>query len=120
MRYEYNGQWYTPNELSELSGVKSHTIRDRLRRGFTVEEAVKVVPVQDSVKAFCEASWCEDWIGMSTKYLHEIYWQWCISSGYQPMLIQAFSRQLFSMYPNLKTIPTKSGDKCERIIRMRG
>jgi hypothetical protein len=120
MRYEYNGSWYTPNELSEISGIAAHTIRDRLRRGFTVEEAVKVIPVQDSVKAFCEASWYEDWIGVSINDLHEIFWKWCISNGYNPIQKQGFSRQLFSMYPNLKIVPSKRGDKCERIIRKRG
>lgn len=119
-RYELNGKWYTPNELSELSGIAAHTIRDRLRRGYPVEEAIKVVATQNSVRDFAESSWYEDWIGMSISDLHKIYWKWCIEHGYTPVGKQGFSRQLFSMYPMLKTVPTKQGDTCHRIIRMRG
>lgn len=119
-RYELNGNWYTPNELSEISGIPAHTIRDRLRRGYSVEEAVKLVATQDSVKEFTESSWYEDWIGMSMNDLHEIYWKWCVSHGYTPIQKQGFSRQLLGMYPMLKTVPTKKGDKCFRIIRLRG
>jgi len=119
-RYELNGKWYTPNELSEISGIAAHTIRDRLRRGYPVEEAVKVVATQTSVREFAESSWYEDWIGMSINDLHKIYWKWCIQNGYSPVGKQGFSRQLLSMYPMLKIVPTKKGDKCCRVIRMRG
>lgn len=121
MKYEYNGSWYTPNELSKLSGVDAHTIRDRLRRGYSVEEAVKVLPVHNSVKAFCDASWYQDWIGMSINELYEIFFRWCISEGYEYIEVtkQGFSRQLFTIYPNLKTVPTRRGDRCYRIIRER-
>lgn len=119
-RYELNGKWYTPNELSEISGIPAHTIRDRLRRGYPVEEAVKVVATQNSVLEFGEASWYEDWIGMSINDLHKIYWKWCIEHGYSPVGKQGFSRQLMGMYPMLKTVPTKKGDKYFRVIRMRG
>ena len=118
-RYELNGNWYTVNELSEISGIKPHTIRDRLRRGYPVEEAIRVAATQASVKEFTESSWYEDWIGMSMEYLHEIYWKWCIEHGYSPMGKQGFSRQLLSMHPMLKTVPTKKGDRCLRIIRLR-
>ena len=119
-KYFYKERWYTPNELSELSGIAAHTIRDRLRRGFSVEEAVKSVATHDSIKEFCEASWYEDWLGMSVSDLHEIYWKWCVSHGYTPIQKQGFSRQLLGMYPMLKTVPTKIGNKCSRIIRLRG
>lgn len=119
-KYFYQGNWYTPNELSDISGVAAHTLRDRLRRGYSVEEAVKSIPTHDSVKEFGESSWYEDWIGMSINDLHEIYWKWCVSHGYTPISKQGFSRQLTSMYPMLKTVPTKRGDKCHRVIRMRG
>ena len=118
-RYEYRGHWYTPNELSEMSGIKCHTIRDRLRRGYSVEEAIKVVAVQDSVKEFCEASLWEDWIGMPINDLFKIYWRWCVSNGYTPLQKQGFSRQVFSIYPNLKTVPTKNASGNFRIIRER-
>ena len=120
MKYLYKGAWYTPNQLSEISGIAAHTIRDRLRRGYTIEEAVKVAPVSQSVREFNEASHWEDWIGMSIDALHTIYWKWCVSHGYQPLSKQGFSRQLMGLYPFLKTVPTKRGDKCYRLIRMRG
>ena len=115
----YKGGWYTAKELADLSGIPAHTVRDRLRRGYSVEEAVKPIATHNSVLEFAESSWYEDWIGMSINDLHEIYWKWCIQHGYTPIGKQGFSRQLLSMYPNLKTIPTKKGDKCYRIIRER-
>ena len=119
-KYEFKNNWYTPKELSEMSGIASHTIRDRLRRGYSVEEAIKVVATHDSVKEFCDASLWEDWVGMSINDLFKIYWGWCIQHGYKSLAKQGFSRQIMSMYPMLKTVPTKCGDKCMRIIRMRG
>lgn len=120
VKYFYKDHWYTPNQLSELSGIEAHTIRDRLRRGFPVEEAIKPVPTLESIREFSEASYYQDWIGMPISDLHEIYWKWCIQHGYSPIGRQGFSRQLLSMYPMLKTIPTKQGDKCHRVIRLRG
>ena len=119
-RYYLKNHWYTVNELSEMSGVQPHTLRDRLRRGYSVEEAVSLAPTATSVKEFCEASWYEDWIGMSINDLYEIYWKWCIQSGYTALQKQGFSRQIMSVYPMLKTVPTKRGDKCHRVIRLRG
>ena len=119
MRYELNGRWYTPNELSEISGIPPHTIRDRLRRGYSVEESVKLQPIHDSVKEFSNTSWWEDWIGMSTNALYEIFWKWCIEHGYKVVSNQCFSRQIFSMYPQLKTVPTKVGCNSYRMIRRR-
>jgi hypothetical protein len=119
-RYELKGKWYSPNELSEMSGIPAHTIRDRLRRGYPVEEAVKVVATQESVREFSESSWYKDWIGMSTNDLHKIYWKWCISHGHTPLTIQGFTRQLMSMHPMLKTVPSRIEDKYCRVIRLRG
>ena len=113
----YKGNWYTAKELADKSGIPAHTVRDRLRRGFSVEESVKPIATHDSIKEFGESSWYEDWIGMSVNDLHKIYWKWCIQHGYTPITKQGFSRQLLSMYPNLKTIPTRRGDKCYRVIR---
>lgn len=119
-KYELKGSWYTPRELSDMSGIPAHTIRDRLRRGYSVEEAIKTTALQDSVKEFCDASHWEDWIGVSINGLFEIYWRWCIQHGYTPLHKQGFSRQALSMYPMLKTVPIKQGDAYHRIIRLRG
>lgn len=117
--YEYKDQMVTINELSEISGIAPATIRDRIRRGYTVEEAVQIVPTNVGVREFCESSWYEDWIGVSTKYLHTIYWKWCIEHGYEPLNQQAMTRQILKMYPQLKTVPTRLDTGCCRIIRER-
>ena len=118
-RLEFDNKLYTVNELSEMSGIRCATLRDRLRRGYSVEQAMRVVATSDGVEAFCEASYYGDWLGMPINDLYEIYWKWCIEHGYTTLQKQGFSRQLFGMYPNLKTVPTKKKDKCYRIIRLR-
>ena len=119
MRYEYRGKVYSVKELSEMSGIAEATIRYRLRKGYSVSEAVKMVATNDSVFQFTEASWWEDWVGAPISGLYEIYWSWCIQNGYNPLHIQGFSRQLFQMFPNLKTVPSRVDGKCLRVIRER-
>lgn len=120
LKVEYNNQIYTIPELSELSGIAPATIRERLRKGYSVEESLRDNPLHDSVKEFNEASWYEDWIGMSTSYLYEIYWNWCVSAGYTPVSQTSFVREILSIYPNLKCVPTRHKDgTCNRIIRER-
>lgn len=118
-RYQYKGHWYTLNELSEMSGVSYHTLAYRLRKGWDIGEAVKAHPVNESVYQFSEASWYEDWIGMPINDLHKIYWKWCISQGYTPLQVQGFSRYLFSMFPNLKSVPNRTVNGSCRVIRER-
>lgn len=118
-RYAYRGQVMTINELAEMSGVLPHTLRDRLRRGFSVEQAVRPTPVHDSVEHFCDASYYNDWIGLSIDELYAIYWKWCIQHGYSASSKQGFSRQIKSIHPQLKTVPTAKGEGCKRIIRVR-
>ena len=119
-RHLLNGNLYTIKELAGISGIKEATIRDRLRRGYPIEQAIKITATNESVEQFCEASWWEDWIGMPITYLYEIYWKWCIENRYTALQKQGFSRQIMSVYPMLKTVPTKRGDKCHRVIRLRG
>lgn len=119
IRVTYNDSVYTIHELSEMSGIAPATLRDRLRRGHTVEEAIKVTPVTDSVREFCEASWWKDWIGTSTSSLYENYWQWCMSHGYSPIHIKGFTRQLMKIYPNLKVVPQLKDGMYYRMIRER-
>ena len=116
-RYDLKGQWYTISELSEMSGILPHTLRDRFRRGYSVEEAIKPLPTNDSVKEFCDASHWEDWLGMSISYLYNIYWKWVVSNGGTPTSKQGFSRHLMQMYPMLKTVPSRVDGKSCRIIR---
>lgn len=118
-KYELNGRWYTIKELSDLSGIKEHTIRDRLRRGYPLEESLKVTTIHTSVKEFAEHSLYQDWIGMSISDLFKIYWRWSIQNGYSPLQKQGFSRQLMSMYPMLKVVPIKRGEMSHRVIRLK-
>ena len=39
---EYQGQKYTLSQLAEKSGIKPTTLRERLNRGMTVEDAIKI------------------------------------------------------------------------------
>lgn len=114
-KHELKGHWYTTKELSEMSGIAAHTLRDRLRRGYSVEEAIKPTLTHASVSEFSEASYWGDWIGMPIMSLYKIYWSWSVSHGYTPLQIQGFSRHLFQLYPNLKIVPNKTG----RVIRER-
>ena len=115
---QYHGKHYTVEELSELSGIKPATIRDRLRRGYSVEESMQDIPTDDSIKAFTHASWWEDWLNMPISYLHKIYSDWCIENEYTPVNKQRFSMQLMRMYPNLKVTSKRVGRqyKCQRVI----
>jgi hypothetical protein len=117
--YNYNGTAYTVNQLSEMSGIAPATIRDRIRRGYSVEQAIKMTAANDSVEQFNQASWWEDWIGMPISDLHKIYYKWCVSNEYTPIAIQGFSRHLMALNPWLKTIPIKQGGKSQRVIRKR-
>lgn len=119
IRVTYKDSTHTIHELSEISGIEPATLRDRLRRGYPIEEALKPIPVVDSVKEFCDSSYYLDWIGISTKCLYEIYWKWCIQHGYTAIQIKGFTRQVMSLYPNLKTVPTKKGNSSYRVIRER-
>ncbi len=115
--YEYKGEACTIKRLAEISGIAPATLRDRFRKGYSVEQAIKLVPTNESVQHFSESSWYQDWIGMSTTYLYKIYWKWCISEGYEPIKAKAFTKQIMGLYPNLKTVPTRKKDGCCRIIR---
>lgn len=119
IRLTYKDSVYTIQELSEMSGIEPATLRNRLRRGYTAEEAVRPIPIADSVKEFCEASYWHDWIGHSTAELYEVYWRWCRAYLYTPLNIKAFTRQIMGIYPNLKTVPTKKDTGSCRIIRER-
>jgi hypothetical protein len=44
--HKFNGVRYSTRELAEMSGVPFHTLRARLRRGWTIEQAVTVPTIQ--------------------------------------------------------------------------
>ena len=114
-RYELNGSWYTVNELSEMCGIKPHTLRDRLRRGYAVDQAIRITAMHESVERFAEASWWQDWLDKPMNDVYYIYWKWCINNDYAPIPKHTFSRHLFQMYPTLKSVPMRG----VRYIRQR-
>jgi hypothetical protein len=117
--YNYKGTVYTITELSEMSGIARATLRDRFRRGYSVEQAIRMVPTSDSVEQFNESSHWEDWVGMPINDLYQIYWKWCVSHEFTPTPIQGFSRHLFALNPWLRTVPNRSGNRSYRVIRKR-
>lgn len=119
MKYLYKDSMYTINELEDISGISAATIRARLRSGYSVEQAIMDIPIHESISEFCDASYYKDWIGISTLYLHEIYWNWSISQGYSPIHIKGFTRQIMKLYPNLKVVPINDGKCYHRMIRER-
>ena len=84
MKYNYRDGWYTINELADMSGIAPPTIRDRLRRGYSLEQAISLNPVKESILEFDNSSYWTDWIDITVSNLYEIYWKWCVSNGYQP------------------------------------
>ena len=119
LKVAYKNVLFTINELSEMSGIAPATLRDRLRRGYSVDQAMKVVCVDDGVEQFCEASHWEDWIGMPINDLYEIYWKWVVSNEYRPLPINTFSKQLKQIYPMIKTVPITRNNKSYRVVRVR-
>lgn len=109
MKHYYNGKWYTINRLAELSGVSAPAIRDRLRRGYSIEQAVCPHPMKDSIKEFILASYYKDWIDEKLDDVYQVYWKWCLANGFTPDTKTTFSRQLFGLYgvyvPYLKVVP---------------
>lgn len=120
IKLTYKDGVYTIHELSEISGIPTATLRDRLRRGYTIEEAMTPNPIVESVKRFSDESWYEDWIGISTSELYTIYWKWCIRNGYTPLQDKRFTRHIMKLYPTLKVVPMRDkNEKYHRVIRLR-
>lgn len=123
--YEYRGQMYNARELSDLCGVNYKTLVDRLRRGYSVEEAVADQPrVPDSVIEFELASHPPDWDGMVNEELYRIYHEWCVNNDYVPENSIHFTRSIKRLLPNIRIVPTRikyyDGVMYRRVIRFDG
>lgn len=117
-RYEYKGVMYTINELSELSGIKPATIRQRLRSGYDLTNALKEKPIHTSVELFSEASWWMDWEGQSIDKLYQIYCNWCDKNFYNIVPKQTFGKEIQLLYP-IYTVPNFNKGTYTRVIRFR-
>lgn len=81
--YVYKGKYYNIHELSELSGVKYSTLCERLKNGYSVEEAVALdTRIPDSILEFDSASDYKDWDGMINEELYGDYRQWCSNNDF--------------------------------------
>lgn len=121
--YQYKGETYNIRELSDLSGVNYTTICERLKRGYTVEEALSDgYKIPESVEEFFHASHPPDWDRMTTDHLFDIYATWCRRHDYEVESKVHFVRSIKRCVPLLKVIPsrvrTSDGVKYCRIIRV--
>lgn len=121
----YDGQWFNLSELAEYSGIKYTTLCNRLRRGYTVEDAVHSdARVPDSVKEFMLASHPPDWDGMNNEELYKIYFNWCMKNGFTKESKIYFLRSLRQLLPSMRIVTTRVKEYGEvhyrRIIRVDG
>ena len=103
-KYEYKGVEYTINELSEMSGIQPATLRQRLRSGYDLTNALKEKPIHTSVELFSEASWWMDWDGKTIEELYRIYSNWCDKHCYRTVPKQTFGKELQLLFP-IYTVP---------------
>lgn len=91
-----------------MSGVKYTTLCERLKRGYSAEEAIAFHPrIPPSVIEFDDASDYEDWDGMTSEELYKIYRQWCIKHEYAPESNVHFTRSIKQVHPNIRVVPTR-------------
>ena len=116
--YWYKDERYSIQELSDISGVDVRLLRNRLAKGYSVEQSLQDNPIHDSILAFDSASYWEEWIGLSSKQLYEQYWKWCVNHDVKPVSHRLLMTQLLPKY-NLHIVPMTVGDKCNRYIRQK-
>lgn len=123
--FNYNGQTFTLRELSEFTGIKYTTLSERLKRGYTLEEAIADgCKVPESITEFVNASYPKDWHGLENSELYQIYSKWCSNNGYQKEAMIHFMRMLKRVVPNLRIVQTRvsyyDGKVNKRLIRVDG
>ena len=117
-KYEYKGVLYTVNELSDISGIQPATIRQRLRSGYDLTNALKFRPVHTSVEIFTEASHWRDWEGQTINDIYQVYCDWCNKHLYRLVPKQTFGKEIKMLFP-IYTVPAfRNGEYC-RVIRFR-
>lgn len=116
--YNYKGVEYTIKELSEMSGIQPHTLRQRLRNGYDLVNALKQKPIHTSVEVFCEDSWYRDWESLTIDEVYQIYCNWCDKNDYNITPKQTFGKEIQMLYP-IYTVPTFNKGSYMRVIRLR-
>lgn len=111
--YLYKDDYYTLDELSEMSGFTVKQLRDRMYRGHTIEEAMEPIPIHTSVRLFNEASHWEDWVGMPSNDLYEMYFTWCQKNDLKPVTHRQLMTELLPIW-NLHTVSMLASDGVAR------
>lgn len=123
----YKDELYSGKELAAKCGIKYTTFMERIKRGYTVEEAVQTdYKIPDSIKAFDDASNYFDWNGMTNAELYDIYRKWCMKEDHKyPVESDVhFGRSIRLLHPNIRIVPTRlkrlDGIVYKRVIRVDG
>lgn len=121
----YDSRLFNLRELSEFCGVNYTTLCNRLRRGYSIEEAVAYDQrVPASVSRFLYESHPPDWDGMTNEAVYKIYFNWCIKNNYPIESKIHFIRTLKQCLPNMRVVTTRiknnGGVSYKRIIRIDG
>lgn len=104
----YKDQIYNARELADLTGVKYTTLIERLKRGYTVEEAVEYnARIPESIMEFDAASDLQDWDGITTDDLYSIYWKWCNNNHLPKESKVHFVRSIKKLHPEIRVAPAR-------------
>ena len=107
-QYLYKDNVYNIKELSEMSGIKYTTLAERLKRGYTVEEAVSAnTKIPESVIQFDHHSDYTDWDGLTSDKLYENYMMWCLKYTMPIESKVHFTRCVKRLHPNIRFVPTR-------------
>lgn len=119
--FEYNGQARTAKGLCDEFGVPYQTFKTRIKKGYTVEQALGLKSrVDDSMISFVSDSDVKSWDGLTMMQLFDKYSKWCIKKGYTAVSKSKFTHNIRSLVPTLETkvkrIKSYDGDHSVRVI----
>lgn len=119
----YKGNLYTGKELADFTGVKYTTLMERLRRGYTVEEAVADESrIPASVQAFVDEYDVMSLNGQTCKEVFNTYRCFCVIHHLIPETQVHFGKSIKRLLPNFRMVPTRvvrdGVVKYERITRV--
>lgn len=107
-QYLYRGNTYSIRELSEISGIKYTTLAERLKRGYTVDEAVcGNTRIPESIIQFDNHSDYTDWDGLVSEQVYKIYISWCLKHHFNVESKVHFTRCIKRLHPNIRFVPTR-------------
>lgn len=107
-RYHYDGQDLTITEIAALSGVAGWLIRDRLKRGLTIEQATSEQPTHKQITVGNETHTFEEWasrLGLTVAGLRErlAHYNWTMEEAFKaPRMDRGQSRHRIAFHNRLK------------------